>query len=612
MTVAGRLVVPLNRERAGRDFDADLAFTLKGVDLDAPDYRLPLVGLEGGVRYRYPKQLEADRIAGSLVGEPVVATVETAGDRILVHASGEATAESVWHLTGLPGYSFVGGRTAWEGELAIAPDGRSELRLKSELEGVEIGLPSRLGKSAAEPRAGSINLQFLEGYQALRFGYGDVEGWLHLADGPRRGAVGLGVPHPMVATDGDALVIAGRLGRVDLEELLAAGEQVGEGPARWQLRGVEVEQLEVGDTQVNAVTVNGSGGAGDLHLEFESAMLAGSLTRTGAAPLDLHFNHLRLPGGDEDAAGAGDGGTDPVLVASRSDPLSPDVLARLPAASVVIDEASIGDISYGNWSFDIVPEPGGVRFANASGAIRGVEVAFPGDLHWDAQANRSAGAVTMTMTDLSKVLPQWGFAPSLETESATISAELAWPGSPLNVALVDLDGTLDFDAQNGRFLDAEGTNALRIFSLLNFAAITKRLTFDFSDVVGKGVSFDTIQAPVEFGGGKMRFREPMVVDGTGSKFQIGGTVDLIEESVQSDMVLTLPVGKGLPWYAVYIGLANPLLGVGVLVGERMLRKPLEQASSFRYRITGALENPDVEFVSLFGTEVDTAGVDAGG
>ena len=48
-------------------------------------------------------------------------------------------------------------------------------------------------------------------------------------------------------------------------------------------------------------------------------------------------------------------------------------------------------------------------------------------------------------------------------------------------------------AEKGRFVDiGEGSGAVRIFSLLNFAAIAKRMTLDFSDVFGKGISFDQI------------------------------------------------------------------------------------------------------------------------
>jgi hypothetical protein len=93
--------------------------------------------------------------------------------------------------------------------------------------------------------------------------------------------------------------------------------------------------------------------------------------------------------------------------------------------------------------------------------------------------------------------------------------------------------------------------------------------------------------------------KPLDVEGTGLKFKLTGSVRLQERILDHDMVVTLPVSRGLPWYAAYIALANPIAGLGVLVGERVLRKPLEQFSSARYRITGTVENPEVKLVSVF-------------
>ena len=169
-----------------------------------------------------------------------------------------------------------------------------------------------------------------------------------------------------------------------------------------------------------------------------------------------------------------------------------------------------------------------------------------------------------------------------------------------------MNGEVDFVARNGRFADVEtGNNVLRIFSLLNFNAFTKRMNLDFSDVVGRGVSYEEIIAPVTLANGDLRFRSPMSVEGTGSSFRLDGRVDLDTGALANDMVVTLPLTKGLPWYAAYVAIANPLAGLGVLVGERVLRKPLEQFSSARYRISGTLDAPKAKLVSIFDNDMET-------
>ena len=67
----------------------------------------------------------------------------------------------------------------------------------------------------------------------------------------------------------------------------------------------------------------------------------------------------------------------------------------------------------------------------------------------------------------------------------------------------------------------------------------------------------------------------------------------------NEMIVTLPVSNSLPWYAAYLALANPVAGLGVILGEQILRKPIQQFSSAKFAITGTLNDPEVKFVSLW-------------
>ncbi len=95
----------------------------------------------------------------------------------------------------------------------------------------------------------------------------------------------------------------------------------------------------------------------------------------------------------------------------------------------------------------------------------------------------------------------------------------------------------------------------------------------------------------------------MEVLSTGSDFKIAGTVDLVDGMLDNEMIVTLPVSKNLPWYAAFLSLANPVAGIVVIAGERVLRKPLEQFSSAKYAISGTLDDPQVDFVSIFDTSM---------
>jgi uncharacterized protein YhdP len=167
---------------------------------------------------------------------------------------------------------------------------------------------------------------------------------------------------------------------------------------------------------------------------------------------------------------------------------------------------------------------------------------------------------------------------------------------------------MDVDIKNGRFLDVQsGSGTVRIFGLFNLAALAKRMTLDFSDVFGKGISFDEVTAETQLVDGFLTFTQPMEVEGTGGSFRLAGTVDLESGALDNEMVVTLPVSDSLPWYAAYLSVfANPILGGAVFVGERLFRDQIDSFSSAKYRIDGTLDEPNVTFDQVFSKSMDDA------
>jgi uncharacterized protein YhdP len=260
----------------------------------------------------------------------------------------------------------------------------------------------------------------------------------------------------------------------------------------------------------------------------------------------------------------------------------------------------IGDEDYGNWQFEIQPEEDRVRFVSLDMDVRGVSLRNS-EFVWDLAGDRTAFAGRVELDDLARTLPLWDFAPTMETGNASLQVDLQWPGSPPNIELLGLHGSMDFKAKNGRLLDADtSANGLRLISLFTPSALASRINkFDFSDIVDDGMSFDRLSATVQVGQEEMVFTERMVLESPSSSFELGGRVNLRSEILDNEMIVTLPVSNSLPWYGAYLALANPVAGLGVMLGEQILRKPIQQFSSAKFAITGTLEDPQVKFVSLW-------------
>ncbi|MCZ6641852.1 MAG: DUF3971 domain-containing protein, partial [Gammaproteobacteria bacterium] len=586
---------PFQTEAAGDEIAINLAITLTDATLDMPDYRLILEALDGTVDYRYPHDVNAVEITGTMFDRPVLIGADADDDAIVFQIDGQATEQDVLTMIGLTDPGFVRGEFDFLATLTIAMDdeGVSHLDVTSDLDGLELILPA-YAKPAAEKRVASITLQFLENYNSLRFQHSDVTGWVHLDDELRRGAIGFGIGPPMVEADAQSVVLAGRITNFALEEVLP-GEG---GSSNWdiplRLMNLQVGHIDVGDFQIANAVLNGTIGKETLDLTLESDAVNGTFTLAVDAPLVVNLEQLTFPGSEsEDEA---------------VDPLDPSVMDALPEADVTIARLTVGEEDYGSWQFQIRPQLSdtgnrqGVVFENLNADVRGVVVLAPAGVVWNRADNTSRFVGDLSAGNLAEVLPLWDYAVSIETKSALLSGDFVWAGSPPNIELERLIGRAEIRASEGRFLDVEsGQGAQRIFSLVNFGAITRRLGGDFSDVTGKGVSFDTIDASVRLTEGQLDFVEPMQVLSTGSDFKIGGTVDLVTGALDNEMIVTLPLSKNLPWYAVLISFGNPLAGLAVLAGERVLRKPLEQLSSAKYSISGTLDDPHVDFVTILGS-----------
>jgi uncharacterized protein YhdP len=172
------------------------------------------------------------------------------------------------------------------------------------------------------------------------------------------------------------------------------------------------------------------------------------------------------------------------------------------------------------------------------------------------------------------------------------------------VAIETVSGDMHLDAKEGRFVQAEsGAGALKLLGIFDFASLANRFRFDFSDVVDKGFSFKRIQGSSRFNEGTVDVIEPIIITGSGGIFRLGGRINLIDNALDNDLIVTLPVSRNLPWYAAYSALTNPLLGAGVLLAQKVFENQINQLASAKYKVSGTIDKPIIEFVSIFSDSV---------
>ena len=594
MALSGRLIVPLDEERAP-PLAVDMAIELDGVQLAMPEYRVALSELSGDLQFTLP-HLVSGELEGQLFDRDTTFELYSDADWVHVAMVGSAEPKDAYELIDYPDVGVLDGEFGYDATLNIAVNDAliTNISVSSDLAGLAVDLPGSFAKTPEQSTPSELDVQFLDDYQSVRWNYLETSGWLHYGVDIERGAVGINIGPPMTAQDQQAILVSGRLPFVRLSDWIGSD---GSGqialPLDWQIRNFTVDELAIDELTFTDVKLKGRQTGADVAFEFSSAALTGSVAIPEQDKMSIDLTYLRLPETDTPLD------IEEGLGTVEEDPISLEVGESLPNAQVSVAELVIGEDPFGSWRFEMQREADVLYFKPFSADVNGVHITDAA-LTWDLATNRSTFVGGIELDDLSETLPKWDYAATVETESAGLVVdEASWNGSPANVNLLGVNGRFSFAAEDGRFLDVEGGGGLRIMSLLNFSNIAKRMSFDFSDVTKDGFSFDEVNAVVSLQDQQLNFVEQMSVKSKSSDFKIGGRVDLAAGTLDNEMIVTLPVSDSLPWYGVYLSLANPLAGLGVIVGERVLRKPLSAVSTAKFTVTGTLDEPDVAFVSLW-------------
>lgn len=585
--VSTALVVPLDDSG---EVEAELFLRPRNADLYLDGFRLAFTELDGAVRYQHPFRLTAQGLTASLFGQPARVSARSEPGAIQLQVDGLVSPADVYRVLDIAEMGFGEGYSAFTGVLSVPVERPGEpvsLALRSQLDGTALTLPEPLGKDSAVPRSLRAEIVFASDGERveLNLGEGLLGGWLKRGDSGWIGA--LGVNAQPDAHGVDSVAVNGVVERVTVEEWLAiGGAGAGEAGIDWSVHGLLAKELAVGDLVFADAVIDSRSDAEGRVFAIGSETLAADIRVPDTGPLNIVVSHLRLV-------------SEPEADGEASDPLTPETLSGLPDADVQLASVWLDDVDLGRWSFELRNTDDGVSFGPLDASYNGLAIVAE-EVAWIRSTHRTEVRGEVSGGNLAQILPRFDYAPSVESEAVELDVDLGWPGSPLNFDLARLTGSLDAVVTTGRFVEVDnGQGAMRIFSLLNFSNVAKRMAFDFSDVFGRGVRFNTLSAPATLDDGLLRFDDEMVVDGTGSLFRVAGQVDLGSGKMDAEMIVTLPVSSSLPWYGIYLAAANPLAAAGVLIGQQILRRPLEQVSSAKYRLGGTLDEPVVEFESLF-------------
>ncbi|MEH6493726.1 YhdP family protein [Halopseudomonas sp.] len=605
------LRIPLDGGNREAQTQADVSWQLTADRLWIPQLQAPLNQLQGSLTYSREQGLRSDDLAGRFLGATVKAELSQEQGKQHLALAGRHSVEQLrsWSLASSVPAGLAEGSFNWQAEVDIASQ-QQQILLTSDLTGVALTLPAPLGKDAGTALDTSLALQMTAGgtqrwhvtaangldARLLR----QAEQWsgdLRFRSGEALAPVapGMAITAQLPTLDWDAWqqwkntlsATTGPGGAAPSAQLLRRADITAE---RFTGFGLKLNDLQVGVQRQDARWL----------LDLTQADVAGRvvLPDDSAKPINIALQRLKLAATDRQAAELlpamqPDGGapaTDP------ADPLENIRPSSLPPLDVTIEQLSLASGPMGSVAFTLRPDATGARIPSLSLDLRGLKV--EGNMDWREEPAHTVFEGTVSAGDIGEVLTAWQYAPTITSKEFTTAARLNWPGSPAMFSLRRSSGSLNVAARDGMLQSGDNsTQALRVFGLLNFNSLTRRLRLDFSDLFSKGTAYDTLDGALYVDNGVLHSEEPVVLEGPGVKMQFEGNLDMRSDTVDLGVLVTLPVTNNLPLAALIAG--APQIGGVLFLADKILGDKVARFASVKYKVSGDWKQPDVEFDRAF-------------
>ena len=597
-----------------------------------------------------PHSLSAEGIKARLWGAPVELDIATLGaapgsgpaqgsDQRLTRVRLRSYMPVATLAERLPSslWSQLQGTAAWDLKVDLhnADVGREALpigfELESDLRRLAVRLPAPLGKPAGTARPLRLAGRFTPGIGAtLDASAGDLAASLHLAPlrggglGLSGGRIDLGGDRPgqaqrpangrvaanlrearveSVAGDKAGLWLSGTLAELDgdawrdwwrREGPGLSGSPVEPPEGRTLLRGAE---LKIGRLTLGGATWD------DLRLElaraddawtadFKASQATGTL-RLPDNPRDRpilgRLTRLDLKGfvdGDEKSKGKAEAAPGGPTADASSDP------RQAPALDLEAEHLHWGQADLGQFRLLARPRPDGLDIAELS--LDGPLAKATGSGAWLREADGEGPAVTRLKVegesaDLGELLRRLGLASAIEQAPGKASLSADWTGGPGDFALAGLNGRFELQVGAGGLLEVE-PGVGRMLGILNFGALQRRLTLDFSDLFGKGYRFEGMSGDIALTRGEARI-DRFELRGPAADIAVSGSADLKARRLDQLATVTPKISTGVAVASAVVG--GPLVGAAVYLVDRVTGGGIDNIGRYQYRVEGAWDDPKV-------------------
>ncbi|WP_404419825.1 YhdP family protein [Marinospirillum sp.] len=607
------------------DLQVDLHLDVDEGRLYLSQADLQLDALQGNLDFNLDQGLEGSRLAGRLWEQPFEARIQGQENRLTFAMTPNLT--NILNWLEWPSWPWAEGAAAVQGEWVLDP--LSALEIHSILEGVSLDLPEPFGKSAPQQKPLYLRLDFAEEEIPLVLQVGD-QLQVNSQLGDENQGIRVDLADQAVQSSGlpgePGVRVDAQLDRVDLDLLWrwwqkhyvegadatrVAGIEEAEGlpdpllPAELRQVTARITETSWQQTPLGPLYLNLQHQQPDIQLQVISDPLIGRLHwQNPDSRVQLDLDRLKLPGKKKPTQSESD---EPYFPGSRrqemlalrpEDFLEGSQPGQWPDLDWSVASLEQGQKAWGRWQGVVRTDAQQLALTEVQGDLGQSRVS--GELLWRLKPQSSSRLeVQIQGKDPAPALRAVTAAKSpLVSESHAMEGQFTWPGSPAAFLLPRVDGEIELLFKKGYFPETEGTalGASRFFGLMNLDNLVRRMRLDFSDLTTEGVSFDRLEASYQLEEGYLRSLQPALMQSSATRVSLAGEIDLLEETLDQELKVTLPVGQTLPLAAVALG--APQIGAAIWLGQKFLGLFFDTRREALYEVRGSIRQPEVKLKEL--------------
>jgi uncharacterized protein (TIGR02099 family) len=570
----------------------------------------------------------------------------TTGPSIVLRASGTATAEGLRQAQEL---GFVArlaqrasGAAAYNAVLGFR-QGEPELLVTSNLQGLALGLPEPLNKSAEQLLPFKLETALMRDAivpSPVTRGSGRLQDQLSLELGrvasvvfirdisgpePRvlRGSLGVGLQGQESAPLPESGVVANlNLNGFDLDAwdgvlsqtagttLTDVATAASQGPStagagRTALSylptslAIRAQTLNLGGRTLHNLVIGGSREGLQWRANLEARELNGYLEyrqSVGTTPGRVFARLARLtlaPGAANDVES---------LLSAQ--PVS------IPALDIVVDDFELRGKRLGRVEIEAInrgtvstaTDPGTREWRLNKFNITNPEATFLASGNWAVLSSQTASAALkppaprrtvmnfkLDIADSGGFLSRFGMKDVVRKGSGKMEGQVAWLGSPFTLDYPSMTGAFSVNIENGQFLKAEPGIA-KLLGVLSLQALPRRLTLDFRDVFSEGFAFDFFRGDIAIEQGIAKTNN-LQMKGVNAAVLMEGSAHIAQETQDIKVVVVPELNAGTA--SLIASVVNPALGLGSFLAQLFLRRPLMEAATQEFHIDGSWADPKI-------------------